>query len=67
MVSRRLYTGLSVQPVESELKKMCHIPIQLNYGTRGLIKMKIEIKQNKLGDSRTATRTPTFTEFIHSN
>ena len=29
--------------------------------------MKVRIKQNKLGDTRTATRTPTFTEFIQSN
>lgn len=29
--------------------------------------MKVKIKQNKLGDTRTATRTPTFTEFINSN
>ena len=29
--------------------------------------MKVRIKQNKLGDTRTATRTPTFTEFINSN
>lgn len=29
--------------------------------------VKVRIKQNKLGDTRTATRTPTFTEFINSN
>jgi hypothetical protein len=29
--------------------------------------MKVKIKQNKLGDTRTATITPTFTEFINSN
>lgn len=29
--------------------------------------MKVRIKQNKLGDTRTATRTPTFTEFVESN
>ena len=29
--------------------------------------MKVKIKQNKLGDTRTATRTPTITEFINSN
>ena len=29
--------------------------------------MKVKIKQNKLGDTRTATRTPTFQEFVDSN
>lgn len=29
--------------------------------------MKVKIKQNKLGDTRTATKVPTFTEFDHSN
>ena len=29
--------------------------------------MRVIIKQNKLGDTRTATRTPTFTEFDYSN
>lgn len=29
--------------------------------------MKVKIKQNKLGDTRSATRTPTFTEFVNSN
>lgn len=29
--------------------------------------MKVTIKQNKLGDTRTATKIPTFTEFERSN
>ena len=29
--------------------------------------MRVRIKQNKLGDTRTATKVPTFTEFDHSN
>lgn len=29
--------------------------------------MKVKIKQNKLGDTRTATKVPTFTEFDYSN
>ena len=29
--------------------------------------MKVIIKQNKLGDTRTATKIPTFTEFVDSN
>ena len=28
---------------------------------------KVKIKQNKLGDTRTATKIPTFNEFNHSN
>jgi hypothetical protein len=29
--------------------------------------MKVVIKQNKLGDTRTATKIPTFSEFVDSN
>ena len=29
--------------------------------------MKVTISQNKLGDTRTATKIPTFTEFVNSN
>lgn len=28
---------------------------------------KVKIKQNKLGDTRTATKIPTFSEFVNSN
>lgn len=28
---------------------------------------KVKIKRNKLGDTRTATKIPTFTEFVNSN
>ena len=29
--------------------------------------LKVRIKQNKLGDTRTATKIPTFSEFVDSN